>query len=201
VPSGGSVTTIYNEHDQPAEAQIRDSDGGLVSRLIRSYDTNGHILGDKLATENAGPMLPEELKSKLNDAQQKAVANFMAGGLGSAATSYRYDDQGRLTERRRTGLGDEVTTISYNSHGDKSDQRTVTTPEPAHSTEFALTDEGTLLPAGASPPPQPPSRREVHYEYQYDLYGNWIEQTSSQRSRPDDPFKPSSSLHRKLTYY
>src|SRR5207248_7499237 len=55
VPSGGSVTTIYNEHDQPTEAQIRDSDGRLVSRLIRTYDANGRVLNDKLATENAEP--------------------------------------------------------------------------------------------------------------------------------------------------
>ena len=38
VPVGGRVTTIYDENEQPTEAQILDADGQVVIRFVRTYN-------------------------------------------------------------------------------------------------------------------------------------------------------------------
>jgi hypothetical protein len=35
LPGGGSATTVYDEHDRPAEVQVRDAQGELMSRAVR----------------------------------------------------------------------------------------------------------------------------------------------------------------------
>ena len=57
---------------------------------------------------------------------------LMLGGRSDAGTTYAYDAQGRLTEMRGHNFGfDQVRTISYNEHGDKSTEReTMTRDSP-----------------------------------------------------------------------
>ena len=47
----GHITTIY-DGNQPTEAQIYDSDGLIVSRIVRSYDAHGRIIEEKQIEEN-----------------------------------------------------------------------------------------------------------------------------------------------------
>jgi hypothetical protein len=41
LPSGGSATTLYDDHDRATEVQVRDASGKLVSRVLRRYNA-GH---------------------------------------------------------------------------------------------------------------------------------------------------------------
>ena len=200
VPAGGSVTTIYGENDQPTEAQVRDAEGRLASRVIRTYDANGRIIEENRILENPALL---ELSAGLNDKQLETWKSIMSGKNGTG-TSYTYDAQGRVTEvRERNWEGDRVTTSSFNEHGDKSEDRmTVTTDNrafPGHS--FSMDENGTIIPdevSNAPSVPEPPRLLVTEYRYEYDRYGNWTEQTVVHRSESNEF---SNVRNRKLTYY
>lgn len=201
VPPGGTLTTLYNEDDQPVEAQTRDAQGRLIGRIVRTIDANGRPTSDKVITEAPDLALPQELASKLNPAQAKSVGAWVAAQFSGAA-SYKYDAQGRVIEkRRRLFTDDEVTSISYNEHGDKEQEITTTNPNPTGPTGFTVDDQGNMTPQHDQAPPRPPSHSELRYTYLYDAYGNWTEQTLSTRSHPDDPWQVSMTYRRVLTYY
>ena len=126
------------------------------------------------------------------------MASFYSGEV-----SYTYDAQGRLTgkERRMGALGEEITRITYNEHGDKAEERTTRVMSSEIGRQFSLNDDGTMIPVGAPPPASPPEESETRYTYQYDGYGNWTEQTVSSRYSPNEPFSPGLIYHHTLTYY
>lgn len=200
---GGTLTTLYNEQEVATGAQLRDAKGNLVAHIVRKFDAKGCIIAEEQVADAPELMVPEELKSKLNPEQAKSVGAFIAGGLQNRAISYAYDDNGRVTERHRSGgvFGEEVTITTYNDQGDKASERTTKVMNPEVGREYSLTEAGTMLPSGQPQPAQPPSTYETRYTYQYDSYGNWTEQSSVARFSPDAPWEPGSIIRRKLTYY
>jgi len=200
---GGTLTTLYNEQGVATGAQLRDRKGNLVAHIVRKFDAKGRIIAEEQVADAPELMIPAELKSTLNPEQAKSVGAFMAGSLQNRAISYVYDDSGRVTERHRSGgvFGEEVTITTYNDQGDKASERTTKIMNPEVGREYSLTEAGTMIPAGQPQPAQPPSTYETQFTYQYDSYGNWTEQSSVARSRPDAPWEPGSIIRRKLTYY
>ena len=201
-PSGGTITTIYDDHDHPLEADIRDAGGTITMRLVRTYDEKGHILTDKLTAENMQSSVPDELSAQLNDAQKQAIAKFIGSAFANQEASYKYDSEGRVIEKRITGgaFGDELTTIHYNDHGDIANEQTTTTPTPESSTEYGMDEAGHMSPVGKSKPPEP-SQTEVRYQYEYDSHGNWTQKATSHRSAPNGDFQTTVIAHRTLTYW
>jgi hypothetical protein len=55
----GHITTIYDDN-QPTEAQIRSSEGPIVSRIVRSYDAYGRIIEEKQIQENPALIFDDE---------------------------------------------------------------------------------------------------------------------------------------------
>jgi len=200
---GGSLTTSYSEQEVATDAQLRDAEGKLVAHIERKFDDKGRIISEQQVADAPELMIPEEMKSNLNPEQAKSMGAFMAGGLHNRVISYIYDDSGRVTEQHKTGgaFGEEAIVTSYNEQGDKASERTTTVMNPEVGRVYGLTEAGALIPKGQPQPAQPPSTHEAQYTYQYDTYGNWTEQTSVVRSRPDAPWEPGSIVHRKLTYY
>lgn len=200
---GGTVTTLYNEQGVATGAEFRDAEGKLLGHIMRKLDAEGRIVAEEqFADAPRDFMFPEEIRSKLNPEQLKAVGAF-AASVENRANSYSYDAQGRVTERHRSGgpFGDEVTITKYNDHGDKASERTTTVMNPEAGRQYSVSEAGTMIPVGQPQPPQPPAVYETQYTYQYDVYGNWTEMTTAGRSDLDAPFAPSSVRHRKLTYY
>jgi YD repeat-containing protein len=212
VPIGGNITTIYDGNDQPTEAQIRDSEGHIVSRIVRSYDAHGRIIEEKPIQENPAWLFADrfsaEERAQLNDKQLEAMNTAMKSmfsGRSGAGISYTYDAQSRVTKiHDRNFAFDKVTTTSYNEQGDKSEERTTlagnsTVPV---GVAFSVDENGTLIPdKRATEPTELPEwlrEQEIRYAYQYDSYGNWTQQTVSLRSTPNET---SYDLYRKLTYY
>lgn len=203
IPAGGSLTTIYNERDQPVEGQIRDAQGQLVIRVVRRYDSRDRILSEEDEIESPESVVPPELldKMKLNDAQLRGLGAWITANLRSVAFSYSYDSEGRLTgQHRRTGTMEETTTTSYNERGEKAREITISTTDPAAGVEYGMDDEGNMVPQ-TSPKPQITSETEARYEYQYDPQGNWTEMKVSRRSDPETAFRESEIYRRQLTYY
>jgi hypothetical protein len=200
-PSGGTVTTIYDERDRPVEGQVSDANGRLMMRLIRTYDEQGRIQGDKLVPEDMESHVPEELGGQLNDAQRNAVAKFLGNAFATGESAYKYDSQGCMVERHRTGgvYGDELTTTAYNGHGDVSDEVTIGMPMQDWGTEFGIDEDGNMIPVSQSKAPGP-SRAETRYAYEYDAQGNWTKKTTSVRQEQGE-FKISTVINRTLSYY
>jgi len=194
VPIGGSIVSVYDGHDEPVEARVLDSAGQTLTRFIRTFDANGRVVEVNQERENSGFMfaklLPAEEQAKLGDKGMEALnkeAQAMLSGLRGSGSSYSYDAHGRIVESRERNFAfEKITTILYNAQGDKSEERRAITDNRAYPDESSS--------AGF-----PSAEPEIHYySYQYDSYGNWVEQTINHSSRPDEPL---SVNRRKLTYY
>lgn len=211
VPVGGNILTIYDRNDQPTEAQLRDDEGRIVSRVVRSYDAHGRIIEEKQAQENPALLFAEKFSSEqhveLTDTQLEAMnraMKAMLGGQNGTGISYAYDAQGRVIEMRERNFAvDKVTTTSYTEHGDKSGERETITRNSAVpvGVAFSVDENGTLIPEKRTTEPTEspdwlPREQEVRYAYQYDSYGNWTQQTVNRSYSPDEPY----FLYRKLKY-
>lgn len=212
VPVSGSIMTIYNNNDQPTEAQLRDSQGRIVTRIVRTYDVNGQLVEEKPVLENPALMFvgtsgiegqPQPSTAQL-EGVNKAM-RVMMGGRNATGTSYGYDDQGRVTEMRvRSFMFEKVTTTNYNEHGDKSSEVDVTSDNSnfPFGTAVSVDESGTIIPDSRGAAPKLPDlffdETKVSYDYQYDSYGNWTEQTVNRSSKLG---QASSICHRELTYY
>jgi YD repeat-containing protein len=203
-PAGGTVKTLYDERDQATESQVYDADGQLTTRLVRTYDTEGRLTETKMVMENVEFMLTAEMREQMSaesGAMQELKQQFaqLGGGpQGMFRSSYTYDAEGRVTEKRdHVGASQEtVTKISYNEHGDKMEEHSRTSGDP-NAPEGIPGNEGALN----APAAGVPEETEVSFIYQYDSFGNWTEQTVLVRSHPHETFTQSSSSHRTITYY
>jgi hypothetical protein len=172
--SKGSIVTVFDDKGLPIEGQSRDAEGKIVTRIIRSYDANGHATGDRLIPVNTTGAVPAELAAQLNPEQLKTVGAFIGSQFSKGETTLKYDSDGRLVEKRRSlpVLGDQITTIAYNDHGDISLERTAQQLSAQAGIEYGLTEDGKMVPT-SKPTTQQPSVSEVRYEYDYDSHGNW----------------------------
>jgi hypothetical protein len=213
VPIGGSIVSIYDGHDVPAEARVFGPGGHLITRLVRSYDADGRVIEENEERENPGLMFANmfsaEEQAKLDDKGMEALnkgAKAMFSGLRGSGSSYSYDANGRLVESRQRNFAfEKITTILYNAQGDKSEERTAITDNRACLADVSVSidENGGVVfeqsQAGAASSAVFRSEdSKLLYSYQYDSHGNWVEQTLNHGSSPDEPF---SVNRRKLTYY
>jgi YD repeat-containing protein len=200
-PSGGTITTIYDEHDRPTEAQVRDGSGQLTMQIVRTYDKDGRILSDKLIPEEVQSQLQDELGSQFNEAQKKAMAGFIASAFYTGESNYKYDADGRVIEKRlsRGAVGDTSTKITYNDNGDVSEEVTMETKPTDFGGEFKMDDAGNLSPVPTASATES-TQTETHYAYEYDAHGNWTRRTTSARSGKNE-LTTSAVVERTLTYY
>jgi len=212
VPIGGSIVSIYDGHDVPAEARVLDPGGQTVTRFVRTFDANGRVVEENQEQENPGLMIAERFSSedraRIDDKEIEALnkaAKALFNGRRGTGTTYTFDAQGRIVEsRERNFVFEKITTIIYNAQGDKSEERRTITDNRAYpASAFSIDENGSLVfeqsRAGKSSSAGFPSgESEIHYSYQYDRHGNWVEQTLNHGSRADEPL---SVNRRKLTYY
>src|SRR5262249_14490091 len=162
---GGTVETLYNDRDQPAEAKILDDEGNVVFRILYTYGADGRIALERLTTESLP--LPKEFRNQIPLEHREATLTQLKTqlaeisqrtGLGAdSERSYVYHNQGHLVARHlRQGPIREDITLRYNEHGDIC--------------ESVRTAGGFPHPTGAISEPQIESRSE----YAYDTHGNWI---------------------------
>jgi YD repeat-containing protein len=200
LPDGGSVTTIYDEHDRPTEVRVRNTNDELVNRAVRTYDAQGQVLEEKQILDNPELMFPPEARARMLDESglspddlrkelHTQITKFMAGQSGPYSVSYSYDTHGRLshTSRRIFNSVDEIET-TYNERGDIESEIT------RSSRLGGQTDPAT-------PAAGPPPFSEVRYSYKYDHRNNWIGKSISSRSSPDAAFESSTAVKRTVTYY
>jgi hypothetical protein len=167
---GGSVTTRYNDNDQPIdiESLVRDAHGELLTKIVHNYE-NGRLVSETLAREALDfpkEFLEQPSGEQLSEQQKRAMRAQMKEllsqhGLDSMERSYVYDNEGRVSHVTMQ-MGNLLleTSTTYNEHGDEA--VTVRT----QSGSLGQTDDPKLA--------HPHSERsEVRYFYQYGSHANW----------------------------
>jgi len=210
--NASSIKTTYNDRDQPRETQAYDSDGHLLSRLVRTYDGKGRISDMKTIIEDPTSLFPAKAQARMitesglpPDEMRAQLKKVLSALIGDSRKSYTYDSHGHITEAvLNYGLfrGNVSRTYTYNDHGDVAEERTTFTKSsnglPAGVT-FHSDENGNVIPdkPPSEWPPQPdlPEPSEVHYTYQYDSYGNWVDKTVTHGKGS------TFTTHRELTYY
>ena len=185
------MAVLYDESDRPMEAKVRDGQGNVVSRIVRTYDAKGRLSEEKVTWENPSAMLLERLspeaRSQMNPAEAAALAKGMAAlfrGRRESGTVYSYDTQDRIISTRETNsFFEKTTTVAYDDQGDKAEERTTYADNAAIpiGVSYSVDSEGNLTPgepAAVEPRQFPlPEESEARYSYQYDSFGNWTELT------------------------
>ena len=208
--NASSIKTTYNDRDQPGETQAYDSDGRLLSRLVRTYDEKGRITDVKTIVEDPTSMFPAKAQadmikeSGVSLEEMRAQLKKVLGSLGESKKSYTYDSQGRITEAvlNYGGFSGNVSRMyTYNDHGDVAEERTTFAKSSSGlpiGVTFQADENGNLIPdkPPSEWPPQPdlPAPSDVHYTYQYDDYGNWTDRTMTREGA-------TFTTQRELTYY
>lgn len=209
IRNASRVRTIWNERDQPTETHTFDADGHLLSRIARTYDEKHRIIGLQVTNEDPGSLFPAKQIAEMAaqsgvplDEIKAQMEKAMSAMIGESARYFTYDAQGRRTKivLRNTPLGEVSRTCSYNDQGDVVEERTTFTRDsrfpvgvPFHSDE-----SGNLVPEKPPSewPPQPQLPESiVRYQYQYDNFGNWTEQTVTRSEGWE------YTRRRELTYY
>ncbi len=210
--NASSIKTTYNDRDQPKETQAYDSDGRLLSRLVRTYDGKGRISDVKTIVEDPTSLFPAKAQAQMitesglpPDEVRAQLKKVLSAFIGDSRKSYTYDSQGHITEAvLNYGLfgGSVSRTYTYNDHGDVAEERTTFTKSTSSlpiGVTFHSDEDGNLFPdkPPSEWPPQPDLREpsKVHYDYQYDRYGNWTDKTVTR----GEGF--TFTTQRELTYY
>lgn len=191
-PGAATLTTVYDEREQPTELLFHEVQGRLLSRVEFRYDEGGHLVEE--AQSRAEETLPRELVAELN-AEQLATVRKLFGATEPIRQLHRYDEQGRRTETRSQlgPLGGHRKTVAYNDHGDQIEE-----VSECETREYAIDDQGRLSDSSTK---ESVTRSEARFRYNYDTRGNWVEKVIEGRGGMDQDFAVSSIERRLLAYY
>jgi len=198
IPAGGHAKILFNERHQPVEWQVSDANGNLTNRLIRTYDESGRLAEVRYTMENILLTLPPEAQQEFMaqpgaaEELAKQLTEFLGEQRNFTRTTYRYDADGRLTEKH-TYIGpsmESIAKITYNNHSDKSEEHTIMI-DARNPSRHAQSSE---VSSGAPPTPQ---KSEARYCYKYDTFRNWTERTISSLTSPNNV----TVTRRTIVYY
>ena len=195
---GGLVRTSFNEHDQAIESLVYDSDGDLTTRWSSTYDAKGRV------AELLEVMTKWEYLRSAEGRARLAADPASYGEMSEPAfqASYVYDDENRLIEERDYYVTSQETTltkIAYNDHGDQIEKVKTTyhgplsAPRGGGASETPVEVSDSRLAA--------PELDVSQFSYQYDSFGNWIEETVSSPATEHEPSITWSVTRRTITYY
>jgi hypothetical protein len=173
---GRTVTTRYNENDQPIESLVRNSGGELLTKINHNY-ANGRLISETLAIVRLSETIWQRTMQGLpeNEQERENMANraFLDQLQGGMECSYTYDADDRVIRTlMQMGNFKEDERKTYNEQGDE--------------------DWTLMIQSGIDD-----KRSEFRYLYQYDTHGNWTERTKIKTDQPGDP----NTERRTLAYY
>jgi hypothetical protein len=205
VPTGGRVVTTYDQNKNGVDQRVYTGDGQLVSRSIRKYDDDEQLLEESVVEQNLGLLMLENMPAEERALLTPEYAQMMSKGFAALSkeppkTTYRYDDEGRLTRMLQRSMAFEVlTTIRYNEQGDRIEERKKYRDNSKFGVGVPISfdSQGEPVPQTETKPENRilPPDEIVKYSYQYDQYGNWTERVASVADQP------SRVTPRTLTYY
>ena len=173
---GGTVTTRYNENDQPIESLVRNANGELLTKIDHNY-TNGRLISETLVIVRENFEATRQMQERFSNGQEWANIAKRRAFLGQLQglrmeRSYVYGDDRVIRRLTQMGNFKEDESKTYNEQGD---------------------EDWTLKIRSGSDD----EREEFRYLYQYDSHGNWTERTEINTAQPDNP----NTQRRTLAYY
>jgi hypothetical protein len=193
-----TMTTAYNEREQPEEVFLKDANGRVVGRVTFERDEAGRVLKEEMHSGEQG--LIGEIASAAESGppgSREGLAAILSEIFGptdvTSSTTYAYDEKGRVAERqmRMGSLGGHRTTYRYDGHDNPVEETTVDS-----SREMGIDDEGKVVEVR-----QNSSTHHLRFEYAYDALGNWTERVVWSRLDPNPDFQRSNVERRLITYY
>ena len=187
-PGAATLTTLYNDCEQPIEVVFCDVTAQGLSRVEFRYDTAGNLVEEVQTT--APEVLPEEMKMSLNEAQ---LETFRA--LCGVTMMHRYSEQGRRVETSSHfgPVGRNIKSMTYNEQGDQIGE-----VNEHEGRGYNLDEEGRI---SGSPTQEIATRSEARFHYDYDTRGNWVTKTVESRGGTDDDFTVSTVERRTIGYF
>lgn len=180
---GGTVTMVFNEWDEPAESEVRDTAAHVLAKVIHEYDSDGRLIREELIQDRSEFSLPKKFRDQIPAEEREAVYAQIREKLQEHDLSsrcerfYVYNQQRQMTEMHyQMGGYTQKILFTYNEHGDQS--------------------EMILRTSGGGP-----ADLEILHVYEYDQHDNWTSQTTSSRRGKDESFRNSSTHRRQLVYY
>jgi hypothetical protein len=193
-----TITTLYDDHGKPYEAQFRDQSDAVILRVLFTRDAAQRLVKEESQSGDHPPFAVDRAIENASPDEREATASLLAQLFGTHkamyTTLYSYDDRGRQVERHQLTLGD----LSQSRRTIEFDERDNPILEiEEHLSRDLRTDESGKL----QPVDRKSSRREVRYEYKYDSRGNWTERLVSFRSANGPDFQRSNVERREILYY
>jgi hypothetical protein len=192
-PGANTLTTLYNEREQPTDLSFYDGAGRPLSHVEFGYDREGNLVEE--AQTHVAETLPPEMLASLNQAQLQTVRGLLGAAGEPMRRMHRYNEQGRRVETRsRMGpFGGDSKTMAYNDQGDQIGEIF-----EHEKQDYSIDDEGRLSDA---PTRKCVSQSEARFRYDYDAHGNWVMKTLESRGRTDQDFALSSVERRTVGYF
>jgi len=173
---GGTVTTHYNDDDQPIKSLVRDANEELLTQIFHNYP-NGRLISEALVIVRENFEATSQMLERFSDEPARANIAKIRAFLGQLQglrmeRSYAYDDDRVIRRLTQMGNFKQDDSMTYNEQGDE-----------------AWT---VMIRRGVGN-----ERSEFRYLYQYDSHGNWTERTKINTDQPGDP----NTQLRTLAYY
>jgi hypothetical protein len=191
-PGAATVTTMYNQREQPIDLHFYDEAGRLLSRVEFKYDRDANLVEE--AQTKSGEMFSGTFAG-MNEAQLETVRALLGAGGEPITRMHRYDELGRRVETRSRidPLSEDKTTRAYNDHGDQIEEIS-----EHNQRDYGIDDDGRL---SDSPTSERLTRSEACFRYDYDAFGNWVTKTIESRAGMDKDFTVSSLERRTIGYF
>jgi hypothetical protein len=180
------------------EVLLYDADHRLLSHVVFTRDDTGRLLKEevRLGEQVPFPNLEKELENappEAREAASAAFANLFGPKNVMSSTTYTYDGQGRVLERRmRMGqLGGHSTMYRYDDHDNSIEETAEDT-----SREMRMDKNGNFHSTKENSDVQ-----TFRFDYTYDARGNWTERVFSGRLGSNPNFERSNVERRAITYY
>jgi hypothetical protein len=198
-PGAVTITTRYDDREQPDEVLFKDQDHRVVRRVVFTRDSAGRLVREEahLGEQLPFPSIEKELENQPPEAREKLLAAFSKAfgpQLILFSASYSYDEKGRLAERRRrTGEldGGQRTTYRYDDRGNPIEEI-----DKDKSIDWQIDDTGN-----SRPTKEISHTQNSRFEYAYDAEGNWTEKVLWSRLEPNPNFQLSNMERREITYF
>jgi len=185
-PGENTITTYFDDHDQPAEILFHNPSHVLVRREIFTRDGAGRVLKHEVRP-GEGAFQSE------NPEHARALRTILSQQIGFPITTYTYDEKGRQVEKRMrmSGLSEEHTTYVFDDHDNPIEENALES-----SREARMDEQG-----GLHPTKETSSERHRRYTYSYDPQGNWTERIIWSLPQDSADFPRSAVERRQITYY
>jgi hypothetical protein len=192
-PGAATITTFYNDRDQPSDLLFYSEAGELLSGVQFTYDLDGNLIEE--AQKHSAQLLYRELLGPLSPEHVDAVRSAF-GAIGEfVRRTHCYDSKGRRIESdlRMGLLGGDRKTMAYNDYGDLVEEVC-----EDWQRDYEVNDAGRL---SSEPAKETMHRSEARFHYEYDARGNWLRKTVESRTSTDQDFTISSIERRTIGYF